>query len=280
MRCRNTRSGCGATARVYRNNIDELIEGLPHGPGCVRSPEAAHITRFKEELRQAATRDYGEPRRIYDALAAVYPEAAALVPFRTVLRGILRWRRTSFPPSPQSLVELTLQLSDPGRDGLFNHDAGTITKRVFRDVAGDTHFLFYDADIVVRIRNNTETLMKDFTYKTCPIVPDANLQLGTVMCIYHGHALPIMWFLMSRKTTNAYRKMCEIIRELMQGANILTVVTDFEMPLKTALRETFGERVYLIGCFFHFLRCLNGKIHRLGLSDYVKNDAEANRFVR
>ncbi|KAL7305654.1 hypothetical protein TKK_0002378 [Trichogramma kaykai] len=74
--------------------------------------------------------------------------------------------------------------------------------------------------------------------------------------------------------------MCEIIRELMQGANILTVVTDFEMPLKTALRETFGERVYLIGCFFHFLRCLNGKIHRLGLSDYVKNDAEANRFVR
>ncbi|KAL7304603.1 hypothetical protein TKK_0002858 [Trichogramma kaykai] len=100
------------------------------------------------------------------------------------------------------------------------------------------------------------------------------------MCVYHGHALPIIWFLMSKKTTNAYRSMCGIISQLMQDANILTIVTDFELPLKTALRETFGERVYLIGCFFHFLRCLNGKIHRLGLTEYVKNDIQANSFVR
>uniref|UniRef100_A0ABD2WGV9 Uncharacterized protein n=1 Tax=Trichogramma kaykai TaxID=54128 RepID=A0ABD2WGV9_9HYME len=158
-----------------------MIVGLPHGPGCVRSEEAARITRFKEELRQATTRDYGLPRRIYDTVAAVYPEAAMLVPFTAISRIIQRWRNRTFPLSSDSLVALSLQLANPRNAGIFNYDAGTITKRIFRDQDGDMHFLFYDENVVTRVTASTRTLMIDFTYKTCPQVPDANLQLGTVM---------------------------------------------------------------------------------------------------
>ncbi|CAB0029780.1 unnamed protein product [Trichogramma brassicae] len=177
-RCRNRQSGCFATARVYRDNIDELINWRENSPSCIRSEEAVH------------------------------------------------------------------------------------------------------GDVVARIVNNIRTIMIDSTYKTCPVVQDANLQLGTVMCVYHGHAIPVLWFLMSRKTTNAYRKLFSIIRELFETSNIVTIVTDFELPLRTALRETFGQGVYLIGCFFHFLRCLHGKLHRLGLTELVRDNEDANSFVR
>ncbi|KAL7301774.1 hypothetical protein TKK_0005764 [Trichogramma kaykai] len=185
-----------------------------------------------------------------------------------------------FPRNPSSLMEMSLQIGNPGNERLFFHERGFLTTRIFRDVDEDMHFLFYDADIVAKVANDINTIMLDFTYNVCPVVQDANLQLGTVMCVYRGHAIPVLWFIMSRKTTNAYRRMCSLIRELFEISNILTIVTDFELPLRVALRETFGTNVYLIGCFFHYLRCLHGKIHRLGLTEFYRDNVEANSFVR
>ncbi|KAL7305074.1 hypothetical protein TKK_0002638 [Trichogramma kaykai] len=280
LRCRNRQSGCFATARVYRDNVDVLVPGQPHSSSCIPSEEAVGIVRFKEELRLAATRDFTRPRVIYDTLALVYDDVAALVPFSSVRGSIKRWRATMFPLSPNSLIDMSLQLGNPENSRLLFHERGRLTTRIFHDIDDEMHFLLYDADIVAKVQNHISTIMIDFTYNTCPVVPDANLQLGTVMCIYHGHAIPVLWFIMSRKTTNAYRKMCSLIGELFAASNILTIVTDFELPLRVALRETFGPTVYLIGCFFHYLRCLHGKIHRLGLTDFVRENEEANSFVR
>uniref|UniRef100_A0ABD2XCH5 MULE transposase domain-containing protein n=1 Tax=Trichogramma kaykai TaxID=54128 RepID=A0ABD2XCH5_9HYME len=151
-----------------------------------------------------------------------------------------------FPPSPNSLMEMSLQIGDPRNARLFFHELGFLTSRIFRDDDEDMHFLFYDADIVAKLVDDISTIMLDFTYNVCPVVPNANLQLRTVMCVYRGHAIPVLWFIISRKTTNAYRKMCSLIRELFATSNILMIVTDFELPLRVALRETFGATVYLI----------------------------------
>uniref|UniRef100_A0ABD2VV94 MULE transposase domain-containing protein n=1 Tax=Trichogramma kaykai TaxID=54128 RepID=A0ABD2VV94_9HYME len=279
LRCRNIQYGCHATARVYVNDPDVLIEVVPHDPSCIPSTDAIEIARFREALRTAAIRDHGEPREIYDAYALLYPEAAALLPFHAARASIRRWRLLSFPGSPNSIISMIHQLQDPANDRLFNHRTGFLTRHVMRDEDGYSHFVFYDLDVLNRVRMTVQTLLIDMTYKTCPLLPDANLQLGTVMAAYHNHSIPIIWFLLSRKTRNAYFKMSTVVRQLLVNSHIRAIVTDFELPLKTALREVFPE-AYHVGCFFHFIRCLNGKLFRLGLRDYVVNNREANVFVR
>ncbi|KAL7290696.1 hypothetical protein TKK_0015449 [Trichogramma kaykai] len=169
---------------------------------------------------------------------------------------------------------MLLQLEDPGNDGLFAHRSGTISRRVPRDVDGCIHSVFYDQELITHIEGGVGILLFDFTYKTCIEIPDENMQLGTVMAVYHDIALLIIWFLLSRKMTNALRMMATFIRQLLVNSNIVSTVTDFELALKNALQETFG-RVYLIGCFFNYVRCLHGKIYRFNLSDFVRENDDS-----
>ncbi|CAB0034344.1 unnamed protein product [Trichogramma brassicae] len=253
LRCRNIEFGCHGTALIRRANLDELIERQPHYPSCPPSPEAVEVIRFKDALRTSARIHHREPRAIYDSLALIYPETAVLVPFHQIRGTLKKWRSSAFPASPTSLDRLAHQIENPLNVDLFVHQQGTVSTRILRDSDDCRHFAFYDAELINRIAPNVNTIMIDFTYKTCIEIPNENMQLGTVMAIYHGHALPIMWFLLSRKTTNCYRTMAAVVQEVLARAEIRTIVTDFELALRTALRENYPN-AFMIGCFFHFVR--------------------------
>ncbi|CAB0038986.1 unnamed protein product [Trichogramma brassicae] len=280
LRCRNIQDSCNATARVFVNNPDVLIPRQPHVVSCPPSREAVAIQTFKERLKNACMRDHMEPRQIYDIYALLYEEEAALVSFNSVRNSMNRWRLQAFPANPATSLELTMQLNDPRNRGIFDHARGSIDVVVFRDVDDCTHYQFFDRALIARMGQNVKTILIDFTYKTCPVLTDVNLQLGTVMAIFRGCAIPIMWFQMSRKTTNAYIKMSQLIREALANFQIRAIVTDFELALRNALREVYGNNVHLVGCYFHFIRCLMGKLHSLNLTELVRDNEQVNEFIR
>ncbi|CAB0043476.1 unnamed protein product [Trichogramma brassicae] len=110
LKCRNEDYGCHATSKVFKDNPDEMIELRGHEPSCPPDDNAVRIARFKENLRVAAIADFCAPRELYDRYALLDPEAAAFVPFSSVGSSIWAWRRSSFPPSPNTLDEMVLQL--------------------------------------------------------------------------------------------------------------------------------------------------------------------------
>ncbi|CAB0030052.1 unnamed protein product [Trichogramma brassicae] len=74
LRCANyIQFRCFGTARVNRENRDELIEIDPHAPSCPLNPDAIEDARFKEALRHAVETDRRPLREIYDTIALLFP---------------------------------------------------------------------------------------------------------------------------------------------------------------------------------------------------------------
>ncbi|CAB0039029.1 unnamed protein product [Trichogramma brassicae] len=69
LRCTNIQFRCFGTARVNRENRDELIEIDPHAPSCPLNLDAIEDARFKEALRHAVETDRRPLREIYDTIA-------------------------------------------------------------------------------------------------------------------------------------------------------------------------------------------------------------------
>uniref|UniRef100_A0ABD2W9I7 Uncharacterized protein n=1 Tax=Trichogramma kaykai TaxID=54128 RepID=A0ABD2W9I7_9HYME len=68
-----------ATAKVLKDNPNEMIQLKGHVPSCPLEDNAVRIARFKETLRVAAIADFCAPRELYDRYALLDPEAAAFV---------------------------------------------------------------------------------------------------------------------------------------------------------------------------------------------------------
>ncbi|KAL7290541.1 hypothetical protein TKK_0015309 [Trichogramma kaykai] len=210
-----------ATAKVLKDNPNEMIQLKGHVPSCPLEDNARHL-------------------------------------FSSVSPSIWAWRRSSFPPSLNTLYEMADQLQSAANDRLFGHQTGTLQRRVIIDADDCRHFAFYDREIIEHIAPHIEILMFDCTYKTCPKVENIRDQLGTFMAIYRGHALPVAWFIMTRKTGNAYRKVASVMGELLTNRNIRAIVTEYELALRNALRAEFN-RANIVGCFFHFIRAKDNR---------------------
>uniref|UniRef100_A0ABD2WQ84 Alpha-1,4-N-acetylglucosaminyltransferase n=2 Tax=Trichogramma TaxID=7490 RepID=A0ABD2WQ84_9HYME len=171
------------------------------------------------------------------------------------------------------------QLQDPLNEGIFNHEKGHLSNQVLRDSDNCAHFVFWDEDFIRRVAPHLSILFVDCTYKTCIEIRGENMQLATIMGVFHDHALPLIWFIMSRKTLNAYSRIAATARGILHDSRVQAIVTDFEIGLRNAFRLHFPD-AHLVGCMFHFARCLMRKIHQLRLTDYVNNDEAASETVR
>ncbi|KAL7294735.1 hypothetical protein TKK_0011866 [Trichogramma kaykai] len=280
LKCKNTRSSCKGTAQLRRDVVNaELEERQEHAPSCIPDDDAINIAIFRQALRYAMRTDHRSPRLIYDTYALVYDEGASLLPYPAVSESMINWRKKSFPPSPASIQEMVRQLQDPLNEGIFNHEKGHLSNQVLRDSDNCAHFVFWDEDFIRRVAPHLSILFVDCTYKTCIEIRGENMQLATIMGVFHDHALPLIWFIMSRKTLNAYSRIAATARGILHDSRVQAIVTDFEIGLRNAFRLHFPD-AHLVGCMFHFARCLMRKIHQLRLTDYVNNDEAASETVR
>ncbi|KAL7290617.1 hypothetical protein TKK_0015379 [Trichogramma kaykai] len=183
LRCHNIQFRCFETARVNRENRDDLIEIDPHAPSCPLNPDAIEDARFKEVLRHAVETDRRPLREIYDTIALLYPEAAQRLSFAIVHNCMRRWRVDHFFQNPNTLQDMAFQLNNPDNDGLFIHRHGSTTRQVFRDADDSAHFLFFNAELLNRIIPSITVVTIDQTFTACFQIPGQRLQLVTVMCL-------------------------------------------------------------------------------------------------
>ena len=64
-------------------------------------------------------------------------------------------------------------------------------------------------------------------------------------------AVPIMWVMMKRRTTEAYEKVFRFLKEKLPQKNIESVTTDFEAAMGIAAKRVY-KNIILRKCYFHF----------------------------
>lgn len=85
-----------------------------------------------------------------------------------------------------------------------------------------------------------------------------------------------MWFLMSRKTEDAYTAVMEEIARRMPNANFQVVGSDFEIGQRNAIQRIFPE-AFIASCHFHYCRVSACIKHDFIIPNYnFNNEFDAN----
>ena len=100
----------------------------------------------------------------------------------------------------------------------------------------------------------------------------------------------VMHIVMDSKTHEDYKTVINIAKNLMNGANFNTIISDIESGLKRAIGEIFPNSIQK-GCYFHYCNCIKRKFKKLyGDNNEIKdikkiflnlpflNDSEINIF--
>lgn len=88
-----------------------------------------------------------------------------------------------------------------------------------------------------------------------------------------------MYFLMTRKTTEAYQHVLDTFKgKLCQTTTISYIMTDYEKALRRAIRTVFPN-IQLMGCWFHFSKAIYKKAKSLNLYGNNTNFAMAVKMT-
>ena len=123
---------------------------------------------------------------------------------------------------------------------------------------------------------NSHLFLCDGAFDVTPLV---FFQLYTIHCPVGNNYPPIIYFLLPHKSQQTYRRMMQIVKELVPTANPLKVLTDFELAAINAFREDFPE-AELSGCYFHLSQSIVRKVGELGLKNQFENDQNFNLLVK
>lgn len=124
-------------------------------------------------------------------------------------------------------------------------------------IENDTRIILFCSDKAKKFLMTCESFFGDGTFHSCPspfeqlytIHADASPS-STVLNI-----IPVIYVLMSNKTTESYKIMFNIIKSQLPGFKPAHFMTDYEAASMKAIQEVFPQAV-IKGCFYHFARAL------------------------
>jgi hypothetical protein len=117
----------------------------------------------------------------------------------------------------------------------------------------------------------------DGTFRT---VPRLFFQLFTLFASVQSVVFPMVFVLMTNKTTALYRAVMQKIHELVPTFSPVRVMGDFEEASIRSITDVFGDQVVLSGCWFHFAQAIVRRARRIGLTIAFKHDAIARKCIR
>ena len=116
----------------------------------------------------------------------------------------------------------------------------------------------------------------DGTFKSAP---QNFTQLYTIHATYRGHVIPVIYCLLSDKTSDTYHLLFDIVKRKMAALdatfNPSTIISDFESSIIPTLRHHFPNTQHH-GCYFHHTQAIWRQVQRLGL----QADYEEDQFIR
>ncbi len=153
-----------------------------------------------------------------------------------------RERRSTLPPLPQTRAALIIppeyrNTLAGDRFFLYGHPQGD--------------FIIFATDANLRLLCSSRIISMDGTFD---VVPRLFLQLFTLHTFRCGRLLPLVYVLMSQKTTNQY---CRVFQEITNACQNINenfdppkIMSDFESGLISAVSQFFPATTHK-GCLFH-----------------------------
>ena len=110
-----------------------------------------------------------------------------------------------------------------------------------------------------------ETILSDGTFKTAP---DPYFQIYTIFGDFENRKIPLVFALLTGKTSDHYKVMLNILKEKMEKIDKVfkadNILSDYVSGFKAAVAKFFPESRH-IGCYFHFTQALVKNLRSLDL---------------
>lgn len=144
----------------------------------------------------------------------------------------------------------------------------TYEKLIFADYKqGDSRIIIFGEPKLWRLLNSATHFFCDGTFKLC----QKNFyQLYTIHADIGSNddfvnVVPVLYALLPNKRQGTYETLFSLIRSQVPDWNPLKISMDFESSAILAIRNVLpGTKI--VGCHFHFLRCLWKKSKQFGLN--------------
>lgn len=226
---------------VNSNNVQVKNEHC-HGPDF----DKMTVHDVRERLRQRAAEENIPIPQIYreeTASLASNPVAAGMMPtLPSVSSTMYKDRHATLPPLPHTLHALVIpsafQTTIAGQRFLLSQHV-------------NSDFIIFATPDNLRMLCQADTLFMDGTFD---IAPRLFSQVYTIHAFLRDRLLPLVYVLMSSKTTQQY---VEVFAQLKQSCNQLgllldptNIMTDFESGIIPAVRQEFPQACHK-GCQFH-----------------------------
>ena len=196
--------------------------------------------------------------------------ASYLPNVRNIRQTINRTRSKTLPAEPATSVNInladdwarTLSGVNWSYDVMYN---------------GDRYFMFTTEENL-RILSVSSQWYADGTFKC---VPPQFAQLYTIHGLYEERVLPLVYFLMRRRTVGAYEAVLGMLTARAKGELDIQLQpgrlsVDFELSAINAFRNAFGQQLQVQGCHFHLYQSVWREIQRTACKG-LKNKTKTSR---
>jgi hypothetical protein len=195
------------------------------------------------------------------------PVAAAMMPvYSSVSATMQRDRRANQPALPRSRRDIQ------------------IPQKLSETASGDrlllTSGIIFTSDSDLQRLCSSSVLSMDGTFQ---VTPTLFSQLFTIHAFVADRLVPLVFVLMSEKTTIMYNEMFDALKaEVTRRGLVLApseIMSDFESGIIAAVAQQFPTPHHK-GCYFYFCQCIWHNVQALGLANRYGSDANIRLQVR
>lgn len=264
-RCENKKE-CKGRVHVKDGKVIKMVRDHFHAP-CGTSVNVAKVVAAVK--RTAAQRELHTSTVVNMAMAGTSEAVQALAPVnRNLKQTVYRVRKKLSPhlPSPSDLAGLVIpeqfrfyKYNITQKEPYLLSDSGPTEKRI----------LIFGRQSWLRFLAQSPVCYGDGTFK---LAPPMFHQVFVLMAKRQGGIFPIVYVLLPDKRQVTYKKMFDMIIELVPEFQPMKFSCDFEMAVINAVKMCFPT-VRIHGCFFHLAHNIFKKLVALGLKEeYTKYD--------
>lgn len=212
-------------------------------------------------------------RQIFDEVCRTVDAGGNDVAFAAIESSMYKRRRTAMPslptdPRDADAAIMGSRFASLGDAPFYRGSVNTGD--------GDTALIFA-SDGQLQLLRSCRLVYVDATFR---VVPSLFYQLFTVFVQHTDHSFPVMYALMTRKTTALYQSVFEKLHELLPDFQPSQVIADFEEAPANAIRAVFGDAVTVSGCWFHYSQALLKRLRKIGLTDAYRNEENTQVVFR
>lgn len=197
--------------------------------------------------------------------------------FDEVKRTLENCRKQKYGKAPTNCEEILREFQ---RQEIFTSLGHSLHKDrgvLFNTVQKGSTFencIFSSAKSIALIKDNVDTKDRFFAMDaTFRVTPRGKFkQLLIIHARFGKKFFPIVYALMSRKTTEAYFNILKYVHEKLIPIRGAGIIIDFEKAERLAI-ERLKTGIKIFGCWFHFCQSLRRKLATMGeLFEVVRNE--------